>query len=239
MIRTNDYGQPIGPALPDWTPPSLPPRAPMVGRYCRLELLDVARHAADLHAAYALEPDGRFWTYLPYGPFDSVEAYASYMAARGAGGDPLLHAIIDLATGKPVGVLALQRIDPANGVIEIGQVRFSPLLQKSRAGTEAHYLMMRRVFDELGYRRLEWKCDHLNAASRRTAERLGYTFEGTFRNAVVVRGRSRDSDWLSVIDSEWPVIRQSFDAWLAVENFDADGRHKSKLGDLIAAARSH
>ena len=204
---TNPLGQPVGPELPGWTPRPLPPRTPMLGRFCRLEMLDADTHAADLHSAYSLDPDDRHWTYLPYGPFDSAETYTAYVRERTRLADPLQHAIIDLATGKPVGVSAFMRIDPANGVIEIGQIRYSSLLQRTPAATEALGLMMRRAFDELGYRRLEWKCHHLNAASRRTASRLGFTFEGTFRQAMVAKGRTRDTDWLSIIDSEWPPIR--------------------------------
>ncbi len=209
----------------------------MQGRFCRVELLDVDRHAADLHAAYSRDPDGRFWTYLPYGPFDTLEAYAAFVRERTAIKDPLQHAIVDLATGTPVGVCAFMRIDPPNGVIEVGNIRYSSLLQKQPAATEAMYLMMRRAFDELGYRRYEWKCHHLNAASRSAAERLGFTFEGTFRNAVIHRGRSRDTDWLSIIESEWPAIRAGMEDWLAPDNFGADGRQKTRLQDRIAAAR--
>jgi RimJ/RimL family protein N-acetyltransferase len=235
--RLNPLGQPVGADLPGWTPRPLPPETPMTGRLCRIELLDADRHAADLHAAYSRDADSRHWTYLPYGPFDTLDAYMAFVRERTSIKDPLQHAVIDLATGKAVGVAAFMRIDPANGVIEVGNIRYSPLLQRTTAATEAMYLMMVRAFDELGYRRYEWKCDHLNAPSRRTAERLGFTFEGTFRQAVVVKGRTRDTDWLSIIDSEWPAIKAGMEAWLDPANFDNAGRQKTRLEDRIAEAR--
>jgi RimJ/RimL family protein N-acetyltransferase len=151
--------------------------------------------------------------------------------------DPLHHAIIDVATGKAVGTAALMRIDPAHGVIEIGSIAYSPYLKRSRAGTEAMFLFMRRVFDELGYRRYEWKCDSLNAPSRRAAERYGFQYEGTFRQAIVYKGRSRDTAWFSIIDRDWPVIRAGFEQWLAPENFDAAGNQRRSLASLRQETR--
>jgi RimJ/RimL family protein N-acetyltransferase len=230
--RLNSLGQPIGAALPDWRSPPLPPRAPMRGRHCAVEPLDVARHAAELYAAISLDPDGRTWTYLPSGPFDGAAAYVAWLEKRAAGTDPMFHAIVD-ATGKAVGTAAYQRMDVANGVIEVGNVHYSPLLQRTPAATEAMYLMMRRVF-ELGYRRYEWKCDALNAPSRSAAQRYGFSFEGVFRQAVVVKGRTRDSAWFSVIDSEWPALRAAYERWLEPHNFDAEGRQRSSLSALTA-----
>ncbi|VVD86748.1 GNAT family N-acetyltransferase [Pandoraea anhela] len=234
----NDFDQPIGPPLPDWTPRSQPPRTPIVGRYCRLEPIDVERHAKDLYDAYSTAADGRDWTYMTGGPFADFDSYYAYATKLAASADPLHHAVIDLATGKAVGTLSLMRIDPANGVVEVGHVAYSPLLKRTRAGTEAQYLLMRRAFDELGYRRYEWKCDALNAPSRRAAARYGFTFEGIFRQAIVYRGRSRDTAWFSIIDGEWPAIRRGFEQWLSPENFDAQGQHRAGLAALISAAKS-
>lgn len=233
----NEFDQPVGPDLPDWTPRAQPPRTPITGRYCRLEPVDVERHARDLYEAYASAPDGRDWTYMSAGPFPDFDSFYAHAQKIAASSDPLHHAIIDLATGKAIGTLSLMRIDPANGVIEVGHVAYSPLVKRTRAGTEAQFLLMRRAFDELGYRRYEWKCDALNGPSRRAAARYGFAFEGIFRQAIIYRGRARDTAWFSIIDSEWPAISRGFAQWLAPENFDAEGRQHAALADLIAAAR--
>jgi len=231
MPRTNAFDQPIGDPLPDWTPRPRPPREAMVGRLCRLEPLAAAHHAAPLFAAYALDRDGRNWTYLPYGPFESPAAYTRWVEWAEARDDPQFYAIVD-AEARPVGVASFLRIEPAIGVIEVGHLSFSPLLQRTPAATEAMFLMMHRVFAELGYRRYEWKCDALNAPSRRAAERLGFRFEGIFRQAWVVKGRNRDTAWYSILDSEWPALRAAFEAWLAPENFDARGQQQRSLASL-------
>ena len=228
----NALGQPIGPPLPGWQPRPRPPRAAMEGRFCRVEPLDPDRHAAQLFAADRLDRDGRNWTYLPVGPFARFEEYRAWMDRACLGEDPLFHAIIDSASREAVGFASYLRIEPATGVIEVGHITYSPLLQRKPAATEAMYLMMRRVFDELGYRRYEWKCDSFNAPSRAAAERLGFRFEGIFRQATVYKGRSRDTAWFSIIDGEWPALKQSFERWLAVENFDAEGRQKRRLSEL-------
>lgn len=231
--RTNALGQPIGDAVPNWTERARPPRTPMLGRLCRLEPLDAAKHAAALHAAYAADSDERHWTYLPYGPFESAAAYTAWVESMQAGDDPLFHAIVDLATQQPVGVASHLRIDPRMGTIEVGHLRFARALQRTPASTEAMYLMMRRVFDELGYRRYEWKCDSLNAPSVAAAKRLGFRFEGTFRQAMVLKGRNRDTTWLSILDSEWPALRTAFERWLDPANFDATGAQRRRLSDLV------
>lgn len=235
-MRHNEYGQPIGEPVPGWTPRAQPTAMQLEGQYCRLERLDAARHAADLHAAYAQASDGRDWTYLFVGPFDSAAGYASYAAEAARSADPRHYAVIDLATGRAVGTQALMRIDAAHGVIEIGNITYSPLLQGTRASTEAQYLFMRHVFDDLGYRRYEWKCDSLNAPSRRAAERLGFTYEGLFRQAIMYKGRNRDTAWYSITDAEWPAIRAAFQAWLAPGNFDDQGRQRHSLASLRARA---
>jgi RimJ/RimL family protein N-acetyltransferase len=221
--------QPTGAPVPDWAPPPWPPRTPLEGRYARVEPLDPARHAADLFAANGASD--AIWTYLAYGPFETLEAYRAWMEATCLGEDPLFHAVIDKATGRAAGVAAYLRIAPEAGSIEVGHINYAPALQRTRAGTEAMALLMRRAF-ALGYRRYEWKCDALNAPSRRLAQRLGLSFEGVFRQAAVVKGRNRDTAWYAAIDSEWPALEAVFETWLAPENFDADGRQRRSLSAL-------
>ena len=234
--RLNGFGQPIGPALPDWSPRPRPPRAPMEGRFCRLVPLDAAAHADALYATYSAAPDTRGWTYLGDEMPESAEAYRARLATQQASDDPLFHAILDPASGDALGIASYLRIDPGNGVIEVGHIAFSPRLKRSRVATEAHYLLMRHVFEDLGYRRYEWKCDSLNDPSRRAAQRLGFCFEGIFRQAVVYRGRSRDTAWFSIIDGQWPQLRQAFQGWLQPENFDTEGRQRQALSTLTAPA---
>jgi RimJ/RimL family protein N-acetyltransferase len=209
----------------------------MEGRFCRLEALDPARHARDLFAANQRDAEGRNWTYLFVGPFADFESYRAWLEQVAEADDPLFHTIIDLKTEKAVGVATFMRVDRANGVIEVGNINYSPLLQRTPAATEAMFLMMARVFDELGYRRYEWKCDSLNAPSRAAALRLGFQFEGIFRQAVIYKGRNRDTAWFSMIDGEWPALKRAYEQWLAPRNFDAEGRQRRKLTDLISAAR--
>lgn len=229
----NPLGQPVGFPLPDWTPPPRPPRQSLAGQYCRVEPLDITRHAADLHTANRLDPSGRAFTYLYAGPFDSLQSYRQWIAASCLGADPLFHAIVDSTTGKAAGVAAYMRIDPPNGVIEVGHLNFSPLLQQTRAATEAMHLMMKNAF-VLGYRRYEWKCDSLNAPSRAAAQRLGFSYEGLFQQAIVYKGRNRDTAWFSITDREWPAICAAQEQWLAPENFDAGGRQHVSLSALTA-----
>ena len=229
----NDLGQPIGPALPRWKDVGRPPRTPMVGRTCRVEPIDPARHARDLFEANGADPSNRNFTYLTIGPFDGLDAYREWMIGAVKSEDPLFHAIVDAATGKAAGIATYMRIDTKNGVIEVGNLNFSPLLQRKPAATEAMYLMMKRVF-EMGYRRYEWKCDSLNAASRAAAQRLGFSFEGIFRQATIYKGRSRDTAWYAMIDSEWPELERAFQRWLDPGNFDAGGRQRLRLSDLTA-----
>ena len=228
---TNALGQPIGFSVPGWQPPPRPAREPLQGRYCRLEPLDPGRHAEALYAANALDTERRMWTYVPYGPFDSLDSYRAWMDAACREANRVFYAIVDLVTARPAGVASLMRIDPANGSIEVGGIAYSPLLQRKPAATDAMFLMMARAFD-LGYRRYEWKCDSLNAASRAAAQRLGFSFEGIFRQATVTKGRNRDTAWYAAIDSEWPALREAFSRWLDPANFDRDGRQRLRLSDL-------
>jgi RimJ/RimL family protein N-acetyltransferase len=227
--RVNELGQPIGFPLPGWTARPRPPATPMEDRYCRIERLDPARHAAALHQANLADRNRRNWTYLPYGPFADLEHYRAWAETAAEGEDPLFHAILDARSGRAAGVASYLRIEPAAGVIEVGHINFSPLLQRTAAATEAMFLMMRRVFDELGYRRYEWKCDALNAPSRRAAERLGFRFEGIFRQATIYKERNRDTAWYAIIDRDWPHIREAFERWLAPSNFDGEGRQRQGL----------
>jgi RimJ/RimL family protein N-acetyltransferase len=203
----------------------------MQGRYCRVEPLDPDRHAAALHEANSRDREGRMWTYLFSGPFASFDEYRAWLDSKRGSEDPLFFAFIDAASGRAVGLGSYLRIDPSNGTIEVGHLQFSPLMQRTAVATEAMYLMMRTAF-ELGYRRYEWKCDALNAGSRRAAERLGFTFEGIFRQAIVYKGRNRDTAWYSILDREWPALDAAFRAWLDPANFDADGRQRRSLAAL-------
>ena len=230
--HVNHLGQPIGFPLPDWSARPRPPRTPMAGRLCRVEPIDVERHAADLHAANREDKEGRNWTYLAYGPFERLEDYRDWMRATCLGEDPLFHAVIDLKAGRAVGVASYLRIDPAPGVIEVGHINYAPALQDTPAATEAMFLMMRRVFDELGYRRYEWKCDALNAPSRAAALRLGFQFEGIFRQATVYKSRNRDTAWYAIVDRDWPALKARYERWLDPANFDAAGRQRRSLAEI-------
>ncbi|MCB1480601.1 MAG: GNAT family N-acetyltransferase [Rhodobiaceae bacterium] len=209
-------------------PRQRPPRTALEGRTCRVEPV-TPEHFAGLWDAYIADAQGRIWDYLPYGPFASRDDFMTFAGATYLGEDPLFHAIIDTATGKVAGVASLMRIVPEHGVIEVGHINYAPALQKTPAGTEAQYLLMKRVFDELGYRRYEWKCDNANEGSKAAALRYGFHFEGIFRNHLVVKGRNRDTAWFSIIDSEWPAVRAAFERWLDPDNFDAAGRQKTPL----------
>ena len=233
--HTNELGQPIGFPVPDWQPCARPPRTPMQGRTCRVEPLDPDRHAADLHAANSEDPDGRIWTYMGYGPFAGLADYRAWMEKDALGDDPLFHAIVDQATGRATGVATYLRIEPKVGVIETGHICYAPPLQRTVAATEAMYLMMARVFDDLGYRRYEWKCDALNAPSRAAALRLGFRYEGTFRQATLYKGRNRDTAWYAITDQDWPALKAAYGEWLAPENFDTDGRQRVSLSQLTAS----
>lgn len=225
--------------MPHWQPCPAPSGVTLTGRFCRLEPLDAALHASDLYAAYQTAPDHRNWTYLFTGPFATEADYRRYADTAAQSTDPRHFAVIDLTTGKPTGTLSLMRIDPTHGCIEVGNVTFSPLLQQTPASTEAQYLLMAYAFDTLGYRRYEWKCDSLNAPSRRAALRLGFTFEGIFRQALVYKGRSRDTAWYSITDREWPQVRAALQAWLAEDNLDGSGQQRQSLSALRAAAEHH
>jgi RimJ/RimL family protein N-acetyltransferase len=227
--RKNQFDQPIGAAIPGWSERPRPPRDTLPGRYCRLEPVAVDLHAADLYAAYMEAPDDRDWTYLFAERPHTPAVFREYLTGLAASEDPLHYAIVDEGNAKPVGTAALMRIEPIHGVIEVGAITFSPRLKRTRPATESMYLLMRHVFDQLGYRRYEWKCDSLNAASRSAAGRYGFTFEGIFRRAIVYKGRSRDTAWFSIVAEEWPRIRAAFETWLDPDNFDDAGHQRRRL----------
>ena len=226
-------GKDLGWEVPGWTGAAPPAPCPVEGRFCRIEPLRLD-HAPDLHHAYLADTDGIVWDYLPYGPFDSLRDFTAFLTGACLGSDPLFYAIVDLASGRAVGMASYLRIDPLNGVIEVGHINYSPALQRTPAATEVMFLMMRQVFDAWGYRRYEWKCNDLNERSKHAARRLGFTFEGVFRQAVVSKGRNRDTAWFSILDSEWPAARAAFASWLDEANFTDDGRQRAGLAALRA-----
>ena len=232
--RYNEFGQPIGFELANWKAPPFPPHEPRSGRYARLEPLDVARHARDLFEAQGDDPNGERWTYSFSGPFSDLGAYEKWMAEAQASRDPQHYAIVDLASGRAAGSASYLRIEPRHGVIEVGNIYFSPRLAQTRAATEAIYLFVAAAFD-MGYRRFEWKCDSCNLPSRAAAPRFGFTYEGTFRQAIVNKGRNRDTVWFSIVDGDWNGgLKAAYERWLDPANFDADGNQALKLSELTA-----
>jgi RimJ/RimL family protein N-acetyltransferase len=227
----NIWGQPVGDSLPDWQPRPTPQRRTLEGNWCRLIPLQ-QEQAPDLYHAFSQASDDSHWTWLPMEPPRDVDVFAQQLAQAAATDDPLHFTVIDNASQRPVGTLALMRIAPQHGVMEVGHVHFSALMQRSPLSTEAHWLLMQYAFNELGYRRYEWKCDSLNAPSRRAAQRLGFQFEGVFRQALVYKGRNRDTAWYSIIDSEWPRLNTAFQRWLSPANFDEQGRQRQTLEAL-------
>lgn len=230
--RRNEFGQPIGFALDGWKPPPVPPHSPLIGRHCRIEPLQPASHARDLWDAQAEDATQERWTYKFYGPFASFAEFSDCVTGLAATRDPQFYAIV--VDGRALGMAAYMRIEPRHGVIEIGNIFYSSRLARTRAATEAMYLFMANAF-ELGYRRYEWKCDSCNLPSRAAATRLGFTYEGTFRQAIVYKGRSRDTTWFSVIDADWNAgLRDAYLRWLDPANFDAAGNQRVRLSDLTA-----
>ena len=227
---TNEFNQPLGPLVRGWTPPAFPPRQSMRGAYCTVEPFDVIAHSPSLFDALSeIESD---WTYLPYGPFDDLVSFQDWVHTTCLGDDPHFFTLLDNETGKLGGVASYLNITPSSGTIEVGHIHLGPVLKRSRAATEAMYLMMENAFS-LGYRRYEWKCNALNQASRNAALRLGFTFEGIWRQATVSKGRNRDTCWYSIVDADWPRIRQGFRRWLDASNFDGTGRQLRRLQDCM------
>ncbi len=206
-----------------------PKRLRLEGTYTIVEPLDPARHGDSLWQTAGGAANQGLWKYMHSGPFPERAPFDAYLARITAGDDPLYFAIVDRATGRATGIASWMRIDPAQRVIEVGGIVFTRELQRTRAATEAMYLMARHVFEEMGYRRYEWKCNVLNDASQSAARRLGFSFEGVFRQHMIVKGRSRDTAWFAMLDSEWPVRKEGFERWLAPDNFDENGRQKTPL----------
>ena len=214
----------------EWKFARLPQRVSLEGVTVVLQPVDPAQHAKSLFSSSKGAPE--LWNHLAYGPFASQQEFTAWLEDRAATDDPLFYAIIDRASGMARGMASYLRVEPAHGVIEIGHIWFAPALQRTRQATEAIYLLARHAFDDLGYRRLEWKCDSLNAPSRRAAERFGFVFEGVFRQHMVVKGRNRDTAWYAMTDGEWPLRRAAFEAWLAPGNFDTQGRQVRSLAEI-------
>ena len=217
---------PVGPAV-DAAPALFPGTVTLPGRTGTVERLSAGRHSAALWAA--MRGHDTIWTYLPPGPFSDQAAFDAYIGECEQNKERIFYAVLD-AGSRAVGIMSLMEIRPAMRVIEVGNIVYSPALQRTPLATEAQYLIARYAFETLGYRRYEWKCNALNAASKRAAERFGFTYEGLFRQHMIVKGRSRDTAWFSILDSEWPARKAAFERWLAPENFDMDGRQKTKLG---------
>ena len=231
-----DSGLPIGPRLVNPGPARSPERIVLEGRYARLERLDPERHRDDLLAASTPPDRAARFRYMPELPPDSPEAFGTWLAGCAGRPDPLFFAVIDTSTDRAEGWQTLMRITPVHQCIEIGNIYWGHRVAGTRVATEAMYLFAAYALDSLGYRRYEWKCDALNAPSRRAALRFGFTCEGHFRRAVIIRGRSRDTAWFSIIDDEWPALNAAYQRWLAPENFDGQGRQKTRLSELTAAA---
>ena len=231
-VLKNNLGQVVGQAIANWHAATLPTNEPMLGDRCRLEPFN-ASHVDDLYDAFIQDSSGHNWTYLPYGPFDSKQAFEAWTEQSCYGQDPKFYTVIDLANNQAIGVASYLRIDPNVGVIEVGHIHFSPLLQGTTLATEVMYLMMKRAF-ETGYRRYEWKCDTLNTPSKKAALRLGFTSEGVFRQATMYKNRNRDTAWFSLLDTEWPTNQKAFEAWLSVSNFDDNGRQIKSLSQCRA-----
>lgn len=230
MTKKPVFGAPVF----DWSEPPVPCGEVLTGRYCQLEKLNADSHAALLFRAY--QGQDQVWDYLPYGPFSASSQYHRWMKEATSANDPYFVAIKDLKSGQYTGVASYLRIKAATGSIEVGSINFAPIMQRTRAATETMYLMMKWAF-EAGYRRYEWKCDGLNLPSRRAAQRLGFSYEGIFRQAIVYKNRNRDTAWFGIIDKEWPALEEAFKFWLAPSNFDSAGRQKESLADLTRLVR--
>ncbi|MBX3709991.1 MAG: GNAT family N-acetyltransferase [Gammaproteobacteria bacterium] len=232
MQQKNQFGQLLGHLVENWIPCQRPAKTLIQGRYCILEPIEINKHAVKLFDVLAIDNQGESWTYLPYGPFDTINEFKNWLAETMSDNDTLLYAILDVKTKEPIGISGYLRMNPEHGVIEIGHLHFSALLKQTPLATEAIYLMLRHAFDELKFRRCEWKCNDLNEPSRRAAERFGFTFEGIFRQSYVFKNRNRDTAWFSMIDSEWEAIKEKFERWLHPNNFEANGKQILKLAQI-------
>ncbi len=232
-MRPSSATQPIGP-LVDPHPARRPERVTLEGRWITLAPLNPDKHAGALYEGSNGDAAREaVWTYLFDGPYRSLEAFRGAIELKACSDDPLFFAVVDNATGRAVGYQTLMRIDAANRVIEVGNVMYTPAMQRTPGATEAQYLFARHVFEALGYRRYEWKCHALNAPSRSAAVRFGFSFEGIFRQHMIVKGRNRDTAWFAMLDGEWPARKAAYERWLAPDNFDRERRQKLKLSELM------
>src|ERR1700685_450469 len=227
----NPSDQPIGEPV-DTRPARRPERIILSGRAVTLVPLSADAHADALFDGANGGDKDRVWTYLFDGPYTDRAVFRANIEAKAKSEDPLFFAIVDNASGKPLGYQTFLRIEPLHRVIEVGNILYTPAMQRTIGATEAQYLFASHVFDDLGYRRYEWKCNNLNAPSKRAALRYGFSFEGVFRQHMIVKGRNRDTAWFAMLDSQWPARRDAFTRWLAPENFDAEGRQKVSLASL-------
>lgn len=232
MSEKNEFNQIVGDLVENWSPAKRPPANVMRGNYCLLEPLDINKHAAELFDSLSIDNQGESWTYLPYGPFNTVDDFQDWLKKTMADKDTLLFVILSAKTQLPIGIAGYLRINPDHGVIEVGHLHFSKLLKRTPVSTEAMYLMMRHIFEELKYRRYEWKCHSLNQASCNAALRLGFKFEGIFRQSHVFKNRNRDTAWFSILGHEWPEIKEKFIKWLRPSNFNADGEQIVSLREI-------
>ena len=233
------YRRRINQDIVDPLPPSrVPARETLSGRFVAIEPMDAEQHAQELfEAGHGSTEKHKIWDYLPYGPWSDAEAYACVLRQQSASFDPIFYAIRSQETGKAVGQITFMEIAAQHGTIEIGHIWFAPELQRTRAATEALFLMISHAMDNLGYRRMQWKCNAMNAKSRMAAGRLGFRFEGVHFNHLIVKGQNRDTAWYSILDHEWPKLRGAYETWLSDDNFNADGVQETSLSDLIEAAR--
>ncbi|QLL34157.1 hypothetical protein HG536_0G00130 [Torulaspora globosa] len=228
--RLNEFNQEIGYAIDDWEGRDAPQKVLLTGEFCEVQPINAEKHALQLFESFKVSGN-KIWTYVPIGPYESLENYKEFLDQCAQRNDEIHFAIVDKTTGHAVGTIALISVNPLNGSAEAGYVIYSSKLKRTPIATEAQYLLMKYVFDDLKYRRYEWRCDSLNRPSRTAAERLGFKFEGTFRQVVVIKGRNRDTTWLSIIDKEWTLCKQAFERWLSPDNFQ-DGVQKRSLSDI-------
>jgi len=226
-MTKQQVGEPV-----DMAPADLPQRTALAGRYVEVLPLDAAQHGDDLYAAATSADPSTHWTYLSFGPWPDRAAFDAWLQNYQGSRDPFPFVLKETSSGRALGMASYMRIEPQHRVIEIGSIWYSPSLQRTRVATEAMYLLARHAFDRLRYRRYEWKCNSFNEPSRRAAVRLGFTYEGLFRQHMISRGRNRDTAWFSMLDTEWPARKRAFERWLAPENFDASGRQRRSLADL-------
>ncbi|AJJ10656.1 acetyltransferase family protein [Yersinia rohdei] len=231
-MKQNEFGQVIGAEIAHWQSAQRPQREILPGHFCYLTPINIDKHESCLFDAYHNTKDARDWTYFYCDRPENEDSFHQYLQRLINAKDAVHYTVVDAQSGLALGTVGLQRIDEDNGVIEIGSVNWSPRLKRNSAGTEGIYLLLHYVFDKLGYRRCEWKCDSLNEPSNTAAARFGFQYEGQFRQAVVTKGRNRDTNWYAITDREWPLIKQAFNDWLAMDNFDSQGQQKARLQDL-------